>query len=202
MASTDSIRALTRSPLASAGLRLWDVEVTGDVVRVLVDRDGGVDLDALSDASRVVSDLLDAHDEVVPAGRYQLEVSSPGIERTLRTPEQYREYVGATVTVKTAVAVEGLRRHRGVLLAADDQGITLAPEAAPATPQAISYDQIQQARTVLDWGPAPKPGSHPKTSGKPDVPGSSGTAVRRSETPGSRPPDPAGRTQDSKDRAR
>jgi ribosome maturation factor RimP len=205
MASTDNIRALARPPLAAAGLRLWDVEVTGDVVRVLVDRDGGVDLDALTDASRVMSELFDAHDEIVPLGQYQLEVSSPGLERTLRTPAQYLEYVGATVTVKTVVAVDGARRHRGVLVAADADGIGLLSDAAPdRPPAAISYNQIERTRTVLDWGPAPKPGSRPRTSGRSKVPASAGTAARRSETPGSRAASAiaAERAQDSKDPAR
>jgi ribosome maturation factor RimP len=205
MASTDSIRALAQPPLASAGLRLWDVEVTSDIVRVLVDRDGGIDLDALSDASRVMSELFDAHDEIAPDGHYQLEVSSPGLERNLRTPEHFAEYVGATVTVKTVVAVDGTRRHRGVLLTVDDDGITIVSETAgvDTPPTSISYDQIERARTVLDWGPAPKPGSRPKTSGHTTKPGSSGKVARRSETPGPTPAaDAAGRTQDSKDPAR
>jgi ribosome maturation factor RimP len=206
MASTDSIRALAQPPLASVGLRLWDVEVTADVVRVLVDRDGGIDLDALSDASRVMSALFDAHDEIAPDGQYQLEVSSPGLERTLRTPEHFGEYLGATVTVKTAVDVDGTRRHRGVLAGADETGIALIPETAVAdtVPTSIPYNQIERARTVLDWGPAPKPGSRPKTSGHAKKPGSSGKVARRSETPGSKAaaPDAAGRTQDSKDPAR
>ena len=199
MASTDSIRALARPPLASAGLQLWDVEVTADSIRIFVDRDGGVDLDTLSDASRVLSELLDLNDAIAPPGGYQLEVSSPGLERVLRTPEQHRRYQGATVTVKTAVAVEGARRHRGVLVGADETGILLARDTVPGGPPlAIAYDQIQRTRTVLDWEPAPKPGSRPKTSGLPRTTG------RRSETPG---PSPAavsgtGAAQDSKDRAR
>jgi ribosome maturation factor RimP len=198
VASTESIRALARPLLAAAGLGLWDVEITEDVVRVLIDRDGGVDLDALSAASHVVSDLLDDHDDLVPVGQYQLEVSSPGLERVLRTPEQYRLYLGATVTVKTLVAVEGGRRHRGILVAADDLGIALQPDAAPGGPPTpIPYDQIERTRTVLDWGPAPKPGSRAKTAGRPkaagrsDKPGSPGVAARDAE--------PA---QDPKDRAR
>jgi ribosome maturation factor RimP len=175
MASTDGIRALARPLLDSAGLRLWDVEVAADVVRVLIDRDGGVDLDALSEASRLMSGLLDDHDELVPAGRYHLEVSSPGLERNLRTPEQYRQYLGATVTVKTVVAVDGGRRHRGVLSAAGEHGIGLVPETAPGGPAIeIPYDRIDRTRTVLDWGPAPKPGARGKPQG------------RRSDAPGAR----------------
>src|SRR5262249_17564284 len=106
MASTESIRELAEPVLASAGLELWDVEITRDVVRIMVDRPGGIDLDALSAASALLSPLFDGHPEVVPENRYELEVSSPGVERTLRKPEQYLRYVGSEVTVKTWQPVE------------------------------------------------------------------------------------------------
>jgi ribosome maturation factor RimP len=151
--STKSIRELAEPALASAGLELWDVEIAGDVLRVMVDRPGGVDLDALSAASGVLSPLLDEHPEAAPNGRYQLEVSSPGVERTLRTPDQYRRYLGAELTVKTATAVAGARRHRGKLLQAGDDAITLEPDDLAGTRVELRYDQIDRARTVLVWGP-------------------------------------------------
>ena len=109
---------------------------------------------------------LDGYD-VAPAGRYQLEVSSPGVERVLRTPAQYRRFVGSVLSVKTAVAIDGARRFRGVLLAVDDDGITLGPDpdADAREPSGVTgesrmaYSDIDKARTVLVWGPTPKPGS-------------------------------------------
>jgi ribosome maturation factor RimP len=166
MAPTDVLRALAEPLLAAAGLELWDIEVSHDVVRVLVDRDGGIDLEALSDASRALSTLLDDHDDVVPAGRYQLEISSPGLERTLRTPEQYRRYLGTTVSVKTRSAVGGARRHRGILTGAGDDTCEVRPDAAPTAPLTLPYDQIERTRTVFEWGPAPKPGARPKTASR------------------------------------
>jgi ribosome maturation factor RimP len=162
MASTESIRELADPVLASAGLELWDVEVARDVVRIMVDRTGGVDLDALSRASAVLSPLLDEHPEVVPEGHYQLEVSSPGVERTLRTPAQYRRYVGSELQVKTRVAVEGGRRHHGRLLSAGDDAIELELRDTAGRRLALRYDEIERARTVLVWGPAahPSPKAH------------------------------------------
>lgn len=154
MASSDSIRTLAEPVLASAGLELWDVEVAGDVVRIMVDRPDGVDLDALSRASTVISPLLDEHPEIAPEGRYQLEVSSPGVERTLRTPAQYRRYVGHELQVKTRVAVEGSRRHHGRLLSAGDDAIELELRDTPGRRLGFRYDEIERARTVLIWGPA------------------------------------------------
>jgi ribosome maturation factor RimP len=153
MASTGSIRELAEPLLASRGLELWDVEINRDVVRLTVDRPGGIDLDTLSEASRLLSGLLDAHPEVVPDSRYQLEVSSPGVERTLRTPDQFRRYLGAEITVKTSVPVAGTRRHRGRLLDAGEGGIALAPEDEAGVRLELRYDQIDRARTVLVWGP-------------------------------------------------
>ncbi|MGH9062039.1 MAG: ribosome maturation factor RimP, partial [Acidimicrobiales bacterium] len=116
MASTESIRKLAEPLLSTAGLDLWDVEISQQVVRILVDRHGGIDLDALSAASTALSPLLDTHPDVAPGGHYQLEVSSPGLERTLRTAEQYRRCVGQLISVKTTARVEGARRLRGILV--------------------------------------------------------------------------------------
>lgn len=166
--SPDAIRALVEPPLVSSGLELWDVEVTGDTVRVLIDRPGGIDLEALSTlAGQVVSPLLDAHPDLTPDGRFSLEVSSPGVERTLRHVGHYARYVGSEVSVKTAVAVAGARRHQGVLLEVDDEGIVIAPDGAPdGTTVAIRHAEIDRARTVLVWGPAEKPGGKGKKPNK------------------------------------
>jgi ribosome maturation factor RimP len=125
----------------------------------MVERPGGVDLDALSAASSVLSPVLDSHPEATPDGRYQLEVSSPGVERTLRTPDQYRRYLNSDITVKTSVPVAGARRLRGRLTGVGADGIALEPAESPGGVIQIRFDQIQRTRTVLVWGPtAGRPG--------------------------------------------
>ncbi|HET6963257.1 MAG TPA: ribosome maturation factor RimP [Acidimicrobiales bacterium] len=158
--SPDAIGALVEPVLVSSGLELWDVEVSRDTVRLLVDRPGGVDLDALATlAGKVVSPLLDEHPELTPEGRFSLEVSSPGVERTLRTLDHYARYVGTEISVKTSVPVEGSRRHQGILVSVDDDGIVVQPHDGPAGGTvAIRHADIDRARTVLVWGPAEKPG--------------------------------------------
>ncbi len=158
--SPEAIRALVERPLASSGVELWDVEITRDTVRILIDRPGGVDLDALAEvAGGVVSPLLDGHPELTPDGQFSLEVSSPGVERPLRRTDQYSRYIGTEISVKTRVAVDGARRHQGRLVSVDDQGIVLAPSAAPDDRTlAIAHRDIDRARTMLAWGPAEKPG--------------------------------------------
>ena len=158
--SSDAIRALVEPALISAGVELWDVEVSRDAVRVLVDRPGGIDLDALADlAGKVVSPLLDDHPETTPPGAFSLEVSSPGLERNLRRPEHYARYVGTEVSVKTTEAVEGARRHHGILMAADEHGIRISPKDGPQGAVVdLDYDRIERARTVLVWGTPERPG--------------------------------------------
>ncbi len=157
MSVSDRVRDVVEAPLATSGLELVDVEHAGNLLRVTVDRPGGVDLDTISDASRLVSDALDRTD-VVP-GRYVLEVSSPGVERTLRTPEHFRRFVGSTVTVRTRPGTEGDRRVEGELEAADDEGVVVAGRR-------LAYGEIERARTVFVWVAAAKPGKGGKGKAK------------------------------------
>ena len=149
------VRDLLEPVLTAAGLELFDVELKGGILQVAIDRDGGVDLDTISRAATAVSAVLDDADPI--PGRYTLEVSSPGLERALRTPDHFRRYVGTTVTVKTRPDVEGERRVTAVLDSADDEGFTVGGRR-------LRYDQVERARTVFEWGPAPKPvGSQSRT---------------------------------------
>ena len=141
--------------LAAADLELVDLELRSGVLLVTVDRPGGVDLEALTDANRTVSSVLDELDPI--PGRYTLEVSSPGVERTLRTPAHFAKAVGETVTVKTRPQVPGDRRRRGRLVAADDEGLELEVEGAADAPVRLAYSDIDKARTVFVWGPEPRP---------------------------------------------
>jgi ribosome maturation factor RimP len=141
--------------LAASSLELIDVEVRSGVVLVTVDRPGGVDLEALTQANRAVSSILDEHDPI--PGHYTLEVSSPGVERTLRTPAHFARAVGEKVTVKTRPQVPGDRRLTGTLVASDDDGLVLRIEDNPAGDRRLGYSDIDRARTVFEWGPAPRP---------------------------------------------
>jgi ribosome maturation factor RimP len=149
-----TVRELVEPVVSERGLEVFDVELASPVLRVLVDRAGGVDLDTLSEVTRAVSALLDEHDPV--PGRYTLEVSSPGVERPLRLPRHFEGAVGSAVAVKTVPGYDGERRLDGTLAAADQAGVTLA--LADGGEVRLSYDDIAKARTVFEWGPAPKPG--------------------------------------------
>lgn len=136
------------SPVVRAlGLELFDVEMSAGLVRVTVDRQGGVDVDALSAVNRAVSRALDELDPL--PGRYTLEVSSPGLERKLRTPAHFAGAVGETVTVRLQPGGEEPRRLQGRLASADDAGIEIEQ---PEGSRRVAYDRIERARTVFEWG--------------------------------------------------
>ena len=145
--------------VAAAGLDLYDVELTGSgraaVLRVLVSCPAGIDLDRVATVAEQVSPVLD-HDAVAGAlpERYALEVSSPGLERPLRTPAHFRGAVGETVSLKRR-AGDVNERVRGVVRAADDSVVTLESEGGELS--TVAYGDVLSARTVFEWGPTPKP---------------------------------------------
>jgi ribosome maturation factor RimP len=167
------VRSLVAPIASDLGLDLYDVEQRGDTLRVTLDTpagsDSGVDLDTLALATRLVSRDLD-HDDPLP-GHYTLEVTSPGVERSLRTPAHFQRELGKTLNVRLADVGNEQRRLEGVLVAADDSSATLQvadPDTGAPVARVIAYDQIDRAKTVFVWGPKPKPGGpkrRPTTSG-------------------------------------
>ena len=114
-----------------------------------VDRLVGIDMEGVTEATRLVNEVLDRHDDLI-GDRTTLEVSSPGVERPLRTPEHFARFVGTEVAVKARPGVEGDRRLTGVLEAADNDGVVVAGRR-------LAYADIERARTVFVWPqPAPK----------------------------------------------
>lgn len=170
MAVTDRIEPLVRPLLDDLGVELFDLEHEGGVLRVTVEREGGVDMEAIAELTRRISRALDEHDPV--PGRYTLEVSSPGLERTLRTPAHHRWALGKVVRIKTVPGTEGDRRVEGTLAEADDEGVTVALGEGPDAPtRRLAYDEIERSRTVFEWGPAPKPGGKQPKGTKPSSKG-------------------------------
>jgi ribosome maturation factor RimP len=111
-----------------AGYDLEDVSVTAagrrSLVRVTVDRDGGIDLDAVADVSRIVSATLDAEDDAF-AGPYVLEVSSPGVDRPLTEPRHWRRATGRLVSVPV-----GEHTITGRIREVDGDGVRLDVDGA------------------------------------------------------------------------
>lgn len=121
---TDAAAALAQ-PIAEAnGCVLWDVEYVKEAgswyLRVYIDREGGVDIDACEAVSRALSDALDEADPIPNA--YVLEVSSAGIDRALKKPEHFAAFLGSQVDVKLYRPADGGREHTGALAAFEEDG--------------------------------------------------------------------------------
>jgi ribosome maturation factor RimP len=148
VADQTAVRAAAEPVLASLGLELVDIEVVGSgrarTLRLTIDREGGIDLETLAQANGPVSEALDRVDAL--SGPYNLELSSPGVERPLRRPAEFRRFVGTTISVKS--------HDTGIVLEVDGQH------------RRLSYDAIASARTVFEWGPSPKPIGPPKRVAK------------------------------------
>jgi ribosome maturation factor RimP len=145
------VEALVRPVVESAGLELWETSFRKEggrmVLRVVVDREGGVDLDTISEASERLSRRLDL--EGFGRGRYELEVSSPGLERPLRHPRHFERSVGTRVKVKTAEPIDGAKVYEGALVSADAEAIVLATDGGELR---VPYENVASARTVFEWG--------------------------------------------------
>src|SRR5258708_32044500 len=111
--------------LGNLGYELVDLEFSSGggsgTVRVYIDRPGGVGIEDCERVSREVSALLDVHDPVPMA--YRLEVSTPGLDRVLRTKAHYARFLGARVAIELAGARDGRRRYTGKLELAGPEGI-------------------------------------------------------------------------------
>lgn len=123
----ERLRVLLEDDAAGHGLELVAVEVVGaqrnPTVRVYLDKDGGIDLDAITEANRWISEALDA-DEVL-TGAFTLEVSSPGIERPLARPADFVRFKGALAKVRTSAPVDGRSSFTGTIVSADDDTVVL-----------------------------------------------------------------------------
>jgi ribosome maturation factor RimP len=167
--------ALTEPLLARLGYELVDVEYAATrseaTLRVYIDWPEGVkplEVAALPDdgtraadgigvedcerVSRELSALLDVEDPI--AVPYQLEVSSPGADRILRTPAHYRRQVGQRAHVELAVSRDGRRRYTGALVRADDDGFELNVDGSVVP---IRYAEVGRTRLAPEWHkPAPR----------------------------------------------
>ncbi len=114
---TEEVKKLAQPMVKALGIELVDVEYvrgpSGMVLRLTIDKNGGVSLDDCVEVSHVVGDMLDVHDPV--PGAYNLEVSSPGINRPLKTAEDFDRFSGEKAYVETLSPLDNRRRFRGVL---------------------------------------------------------------------------------------
>lgn len=151
-ASAARLRELVAPEVAATGYDLEDLTVTAagrrSVVRVVVDKDGGVTLDDIADVSRTVSDVLDRLDETAPevlAATYVLEVSSPGVDRPLTEPRHWRRNVKRLVV---ATLREG-DPVTGRVLSADEDTVTLDVDGSA---QRLAYADLVRGSVQVEFG--------------------------------------------------
>lgn len=195
----ERVRVLVAPIVADLRLDLYDLEFRGGTLRVTIDTPagstGGVDLDVIALATRLISRELDHHDPI--PGHYTLEVTSPGLERTLRTPAHFQREVGKTVALRLRETAGDARRVEGVLLAADDAAATVRVDGdTDSAERVVPYGLIDRARTVFVWGPAPKPGS--KSPARPKGPAKTSPAKNRASGTSTAPTTTSSKKEDAR----
>ncbi|MFC0180798.1 ribosome maturation factor RimP [Thorsellia kenyensis] len=131
------------------GFELYGVEYVrarNAVLRVYLDKEGGVTIDDCSDASYQISAVLDVEDPIQSA--YYLEVSSPGLDRLLFTPSHYEQYIGEQVQVSLRMAVSNRRNFKGVIDSVDGEMINLKVDGQILT---IALSNIQKGNIIYQF---------------------------------------------------
>lgn len=149
-AITERVREIAGRAAAQNGAELVHVEIAGtkrdSVVRIFIDKEGGVTLEDCSKVSRDMELVLDDED-VIPA-RYVLEVSSPGIERQLYSLGDFEKFSGKLIKVKTKEAVDGQKTFVGTLLDVDGTKVTVDDRTRGEV--SLDYNDIEKANLKID----------------------------------------------------
>ena len=146
----EALMRLLESVLTPMGVDVEDLEVRTAgrrrLVRVLVDADGGVDLDRVAQVSTSVSEVLDREPAATLLGQspYVLEVSSPGVDRPLTLPRHWRRAISRLVTV---TLLDGLQ-VTGRIVSADETGATVDVDGAA---HVVAYGQVQRAQVQVEF---------------------------------------------------
>jgi ribosome maturation factor RimP len=148
----ERVRTVAERVTAGRGFELTDLEVRRgggrQIVRLFVDKDGGIGLEDLQSVSVEVSAILDAEDSV--AGPYTLEVSSPGLDRPLRTEADYRRFAGRLARVSSYEPVDGQRHWSGRIVSCEDGVVTLRMEKEGRVAR-VPLARIAQGRLEVEF---------------------------------------------------
>jgi ribosome maturation factor RimP len=150
--AVEQIRRLLEPILEAMGLTLWEIEFQRQgpkwLLRVSIDREsGGVTLNDCETVSRDLSAALDVEDIITLA--YTLEVSSPGLDRTLSSPEHFVRFTGSTVRIKTYQPINGQKVFCGTLLGMVEDRVKVEP--GPGTVVEIPVRDIAKASLEVDF---------------------------------------------------
>jgi ribosome maturation factor RimP len=138
---------------ADRGFELVDVEIKkqkdGPVVRLFVDKEGGIGLEELESVSHEVSAILDAEDPI--KGGYTLEVSSPGLDRPLKDEKDFRRFVGRLARISSYEPIEGRRHWTGRLLSVEEGAVTVELPAEKGVVCRIPLGKVAAARLEAEF---------------------------------------------------
>jgi ribosome maturation factor RimP len=145
----ERVLELAEPATGDMGCRIVRVRITGmkrKRVQIMVERaaDGGCGVDDCERVSRAISALMDVHDPV--PGEYDLEVSSPGIDRPLVRLEDFARYRGHEAKLETARMIDGRKRWRGEIAGVDGDAVLIALDTGPAR---LPFAELSEARLVL-----------------------------------------------------
>jgi ribosome maturation factor RimP len=148
----DKIYEIADRIARAAGLDIVEVELLGGgaarLLRVYIDKEGGVSHADCELLSRELGAELDAGDVIPGEAGYHLEVSSPGVERKLSRPRDFERFAGQKVKISLREPLDGAKRYEGVLTSFVDGIVTLE---TPAKPVAIPFDLISKANLKFEW---------------------------------------------------
>ena len=146
MKITDQVAAFAQPIVEAHGCSLWDVEYVREgsdyILRLYIDKEGGVDISDCEAVSRAVDPILDERDPI--PGSYQFEVCSAGLERPLKRPGDFIRFLGSPVTVKLYRPHNGLKELPGILRGYEDGKVTI--ESGKET---ITFEKSQVALVRL-----------------------------------------------------
>jgi ribosome maturation factor RimP len=147
---TERVGKIAASAAGQMGIELVQVEISGTkrdlVLRIYIDKEGGVTLDDCSRVSQAIEDVLDVED-FIPT-RYVLEVSSPGIERQLYSLADFVKFTGKLAKVKTREAIGGQKTFAGVIKAVDGDCIVFEDRTIGTIE--FEYANIEKANLKID----------------------------------------------------
>lgn len=147
------VRELILPTVEGLGLRLWDVEFVKEgsewYLRITIDSDNGIDINDCEAVHRAVDPLLDEADPIEQS--YRLEVSSPGIERVIRTPEHIRLCMGQTVCAKLYTARNGAKNIVGTLSGYEEAAQKITLHTSDGADVELELSQISRMNTVFDF---------------------------------------------------
>lgn len=152
MTLLERVTAIAERAARREGLEVWDVEVAGAgrgrIVRIYIDKPAGVTLDDCELISQQVGTVLDVED-VIPDQHYNLEVSSPGVERRLLKLEHFARFAGQKIRLALREPIENRRRWEGTVRGVEDGVILFEADAGPTL--RLGMEQIDKANLKFEW---------------------------------------------------